>query len=83
MLTRKQPHWPLRPSLTAHALDGLTRALDNIALEYSDERHDELIGVTVAIQVFSAELSAFFAEQRLEDERVLDKLEERWTTRDS
>lgn len=59
----------------------MARALDNIASEYSDDRHDELVGLMIAIRVFSAEISAFFAEQKLEDERVLDALEELWLKR--
>lgn len=78
MTLRKQAHWPLRPSLAAHALEGLSRALDNIAFEYSDEHHDELVGVMIAIQVFSAALSAFFTEQAPADERVLEGIEARW-----
>ncbi len=78
----KQPHWPLQPSVTAHALDGLAHALDNIVFEYSDERHSELAGVAIAIQVFTAELGHFFSGQKGEAERMLAAVEDQWMEHD-
>lgn len=78
MTARTQAHWPLLPSLTAYALDGLAHALDNVVFEYSDERHSELAGVTVAIQVFAAELGHFFGGQKGEAERMLAAVEDEW-----
>lgn len=82
MPARKQPHWPLRPSVTAHALEGLAKSLDNIVFEDSEEHHHELVGVMIAMQVFAAELGHCFSGQKGEDD-LLDGLEERWLERGS
>ena len=76
-------HWPLRPSTTAHVLDGLAKTLDNIVFEDSEDRHQELVAVMIAMQVFAAELGHFFGGQRGKDEQMLETLERRWMERES
>lgn len=78
MKAPNQTLWPLRPSLTALALDGLARTLDEIACNYEPEREAALQGVAAATQVFAAELTRFFMGQEPEDGRRLDAIENRW-----